>query len=102
MTDRNLRGLFFRVSGFTPEETDDIVYRQKQVKQALGQQRERRRQEKKLLNIRKFSKPAPGLDAVIKAKKYITKGKRKNKPERLKEQIQYGRDLAKWWMMQHE
>ncbi len=97
MTDRNLKGIFFKMSGYMPEEVDEMIYRQKIVKQTLKEQKERRQFEKRTVKIKKvFARKNLLLDrALLKIEsEYIP---RKLKPERLKEQIQRGYELAAKW-----
>lgn len=102
MSDRNAAGLYFKISGYKPEEVDDMVYRQKQIGQTLRQQKERRRAEKKRLNRWKFLWPEYHRSNMKERKVISELPQKKAKSERLKEQIQYGYDLAAWWGLQHD
>lgn len=93
MTDRNLKGLFFKVSGFTPNEIDELIYRQRGVKQAMKEQKELKRWEKRQMNCKKFGNV---IRAGLKFQKLT-----QTKSQKISAQIQYGFDLAKWMGLQH-
>lgn len=92
MTDRNFAGIFFKISGFTPDEVDDIIYRQKVVKRLKKEQKKRKRRERWGINIeRKMAK----ID-----KMNLFQPAKKSKFQKTSEQIQNGFDVAKR-LMEH-
>lgn len=99
MTDRNLKGRFFNISGFTQFELDDIIYRTKQVKETLRQTRQRKRQEQKTLNKWKFEFPK----RIFERNKVVRSAfPTKSKPQKTTEQIQRGFDVADKWRQENE
>jgi hypothetical protein len=94
--NRNQAGIFFKISGFLPEEIDDIIYRQKAVKQALKDKKSRLRIEKQQINLNKHRKKLTLNENI--AKNHILLRKNKStKAEKQAEQIQNGYNLAVKW-----
>lgn len=86
VTDRNRTGVFFKISGLTKTEIDDIWIRTPIIKEAMRQKRQRKRQEQKLINF------------IKEAHRLIPTGKkRKTKGQKLSEQITNGFKIAKKW-----
>ena len=75
-----------RISGFFEHEPEDIIYRQKAVKEVQRQKKDRKRQEQKLINM------------IREAHRLIPTGKKKDpKWLRNQRQIQRGFDIADKW-----
>lgn len=88
------------MSGYTPFEVDDIIYRTKQVIQTLKEQKEQKHKNQKLLNKWRFEFPNYSRSNRKERGKIL--GKQKNKPSRLKEPIQRGFDIAAKWRAENE
>ena len=100
VTDRNLYGKYFKLSGFTERDVHDIACHTKKAKQAAKEQKARRRAERQAVNNRKSS-PSPTLQVLIKARKHMTYSKKKTQFQKTTEQIRYGYDIAAWMGLQH-
>lgn len=72
---------------------DEVVKRTSTVIKVLKEQKERKCKERLAINWRK------NWLKLLYQTEFV---KKKTKPERLSEQIQYGFDLANWMMLQHE
>jgi len=98
--DRSKAGVFFKISGFTQVEIDDIWIRTPIIKQALKDIKARKRQEQRLINLGK------ARDSVIgEARRKIREmlgNKRKPRWLRNQEQIQRGFDVAEKWRQEND
>lgn len=95
--NRSKAGVFLKISGFLPQEVDDIIYRTKAVKQALKDKKSRLRIEKHWLNfgnpkICQFTKANS-----VKQQRNDAQKPRKPWGEKRKEQIDNGFNLVKKW-----
>ena len=81
---RSLQGIWYKISGFQPEEIDDIVYRKKAVKEIDRTRKARKRTEKRLINESKFQ-PCGSTP----------KGNKKTKQQKVTEQIDRGFEVAR-------
>jgi len=94
------RNPFFMPSGFTPQEKINILENKPTVKRVEKEIKARKREERKLHNEVKHK--VTWSDDLSRAEQMPGVTRKVNKMDKTTKQIQYGFDLAKWWMMQHE
>jgi len=82
--NRALQGIWYKISGYQPEEVDKIINKATRVKKALKAQRARKRTEKRLINESKFKPSGP-----------VSKGNKKTKQQNAAEQIEHGFEAAR-------
>jgi len=97
-SNRNVVGRFFKVSGFTQMERDDIWVRTPIIKEVLKSIKLKKRQENQLINyINAAYQRFTEIDHAKKVKKGLSA-----KRERVSRQIQNGFDVAKKWKDEYD
>jgi len=96
--NRNIAGVFFKISGFTQTEIDDIWIRTPIIKEALESAKLRKRQERQLINyVNEAYKRFGDMLHVHKIRQ-----NRPTKREKVAAQIQNGFDVADKWRKEYE
>ena len=91
--NRALQGIWYKISGYQPEEVDKIINKATRVKGALKAQKARKREEKRLINLAKMG--INGKDpGPYKGKRPIYPMK-KTKQQKVTEQIERGFEVAR-------